>query len=305
MSSLPDTVPAGPAIDERERVLRLQHPLVKSFLAGMVSGTCSAVLFQPLDVVKTQMQNSIRKGQGAVSILNVCRSVIRQKTIFGLWMGLIPSLYRMVPGIGIHFTCIHYMRSRLESRYPRPVASFLVGGIARTVGTLCVLPFTVMKTRYESGSFNYGALSGALVNVYKTEGIRGLFSGVSATLLRDVPFSGLYFMFYSQLNKLFSFSVPDHSDLPSAHFVCGLCSGAFASFVTQPADVVKTHMQLYPKKYGRLKTVFIFVYEKDGAMGFWRGLVPRTARRTMVAALSWTVYEEVMRQFGLTMKTSL
>ena len=36
-----------------------QSPVVKSFLAGSLSGTCSTLLFQPLDLVKTRVQSSI------------------------------------------------------------------------------------------------------------------------------------------------------------------------------------------------------------------------------------------------------
>lgn len=32
------------------------HPVIKSFLVGSISGTCSTVLFQPLDLLKTRLQ---------------------------------------------------------------------------------------------------------------------------------------------------------------------------------------------------------------------------------------------------------
>lgn len=53
----------------------------------------------------------------------------------------------------------------------------------------------------QSGCYNYVSVAGALRNVYETEGIRALFSGLTATLLRDAPFSGIYVMFYSQAKK--------------------------------------------------------------------------------------------------------
>lgn len=54
---------------------------------------------------------------------------------------------------------------------------------------------------FQSGYYNYVSVAGALKSVYETEGIRALFSGLTATLLRDAPFSGIYVMFYSQAKK--------------------------------------------------------------------------------------------------------
>lgn len=50
----------------------------------------------------------------------------------------------------------------------------------------------------QSGRFGYGSVYGALKSIYQTEGARGMFSGLTATLLRDAPFSGIYLMFYTQ-----------------------------------------------------------------------------------------------------------
>lgn len=54
---------------------------------------------------------------------------------------------------------------------------------------------------FQSGFYNYASVPGALRSMYETEGIRALFSGLTATLLRDAPFSGIYVMFYSQAKR--------------------------------------------------------------------------------------------------------
>ncbi len=101
---------------------------------------------------------------------------------------------------------------------------------------------TVVKTRYESGIFSYGSISQALRHTYVSEGARGLMSGLVPTLMRDAPFSGLYFMFYSQLRNLLIISSPSASNSssfsPILTFTCGLNAGLMASVVTHPMDVV-------------------------------------------------------------------
>ncbi len=48
---------------------------------------------------------------------------------------------------------------------------------------------------------------------------------------------------------------------PLMHFSCGLVAGGAASIATQPADVVKTHMQLQPQKFSRVQTVVVYIYQ--------------------------------------------
>ena len=59
----------------------------------------------------------------------------------------------------------------------------------------------MLNVLFQSGQFAYRGVLQALVTIHRTEGVRGLFSGLSATLLRDAPFSGLYLMFYTQCKK--------------------------------------------------------------------------------------------------------
>ena len=117
--------------------------------------------------------------------------------------------------------------------------------VDRTVAGCIMIPFTVIKTRFESPNFHYSSTVSALRQILRTEGLRGLTRGLGATLVRDVPFSGLYLMFYEHLKSI----TPDdvkQTHGSSAHFVCGMTAGVLASLVTQPADVIKTRLQLSP-----------------------------------------------------------
>lgn len=54
----------------------------------------------------------------------------------------------------------------------------------------------------QSGRYGYQSIYAALRSICHSEGFRGLFSGLTATLLRDAPFSGIYLMFYSQTKNV-------------------------------------------------------------------------------------------------------
>jgi len=271
------------------------NPVMKAFLAGSLSGTCSTLLFQPLDLVKTRVQQT---GPGT-SLVRVISSVVSQDSVRGLWRGLVPSLVRTVPGVGLYFSSMHQMKTSLCDGRPTALQSALIGSSARALAGSVMIPFTVIKTRFESRAFHYSSTAHALISILRTEGLRGLTRGLGPTLVRDVPFSGLYLMFYEQLKTWVPEEVSSTQGSAAVHFSCGLMAGLLASLVTQPADVVKTRLQLSSGSGLRLSGAVLQIYSDRGLGGFTTGLVPRSLRRTLMAALAWTVYENMIRSIGL------
>ncbi|XP_042868885.1 mitochondrial glycine transporter A-like [Penaeus japonicus] len=275
-------------------------PIVKSFVAGSFSGTCSTILFQPLDLVKTRLQTTIAiPSGGSMGMIAIVGRVVRNERIFGLWKGVTPSIFRCVPGVGLYFSSLNWLKTNFCEGQPGPLQAIALGVVARTVTGVTMIPITVIKTRYESGVYSYGSVREAMRSIYTKEGARGLTCGLIPTLLRDAPFSGLYLMFYTQTKKRVPQIYLEGSTAPPVHFTCGVLAGLMASTVTQPFDVIKTKMQLYPHKFTSFMQAIIYVHKKYGPQGYFKGLVPRMLRRTLMAAMAWTVYEQVTKSFGM------
>lgn len=271
------------------------NPVMKAFLAGSLSGTCSTLLFQPLDLVKTRVQQT----GPSTSLVRVISTVVSQDSVRGLWRGLVPSLVRTVPGVGLYFSSMHQMKTSLCDGRPTALQSALIGSSARALSGSVMIPFTVIKTRFESRAFNYSSTAHALSSILRTEGLRGLTKGLGPTLVRDVPFSGLYLMFYEQLKTWVPEEVSGTQSSAAVHFSCGLVAGLLASLVTQPADVIKTRLQLSSGSGLRLTGAVLQIYRDRGLGGFTTGIVPRSLRRTLMAALAWTFYERMIGSIGL------
>ncbi|XP_077286598.1 mitochondrial glycine transporter B-like isoform X2 [Arctopsyche grandis] len=308
---IPGDVTWAVAIDPVESKEHDYPPVLKAFLAGSFSGTFSTVLFQPLDLVKTRLQSAATPVHAAVNgrgvqpgMINIVTNIVKQDHIIGLWRGMVPSITRCVPGVGLYFSSLHWLKGQLQVRQPGKDIGALqavgLGVVARTMSGVLLIPFTVVKTRFESGVYGYNSVLGALRDIWRVEGPRGLYCGLGPTLARDAPFSGLYLMFYTQGKK----AIPEEwlqspTQASALHFSCGVASGVLASVATNPADVIKTRMQLFPDRFPSVLSAAIYVQQTHGMTGYLSGIVPRMLRRTLMAAMAWTVYEEITRSMGL------
>ena len=81
--------------------------------------------------------------------------------------------------------------------------------------------------------------------------------------------------------------------------LCGICRG-FATFVTQPPDVLRTRLQIQRNLDRNIKPMATFssILAEKGLRGLYVGAVPRIARRTFQQAITWSLFEFVSRQLG-------
>lgn len=165
----------------------------------------------------------------------------------------------------------------------------MIGGAARVITVTVVQPLTVVKTRFESGKFNYSGVRQALTEIGHSESLYGLYKGLIPTLLRDAPYSALYLAIYQSLrNNLFA------KDTVSSTLAAGCIAGTLASTLTHPMDVVKTRIQVNKERCG-IRDISAEVYKEKGLQGFYSGIVPRVVRRTLVTATAWVIYEKVKK----------
>ena len=97
--------------------------------------------------------------------------------------------------------------------------------------------------------YQYPSMWNAIRSIIKEQGIRGLFAGYGATMLRDAPYAGLYVLFYEQFKQL-----GKHSSLETSmvHLGSGMMAGFLATSLVHPFDVLKTRIQVRPQEYTHL-----------------------------------------------------
>ncbi|XP_028303209.1 solute carrier family 25 member 55a isoform X2 [Gouania willdenowi] len=108
-----------------------------------------------------------------------------------------------------------------------------------------------------------------------TQGIQGLYKGLGATLIRDVPFSVVYFPLFANLNKLGKPSPNESSPFYWA-FLSGCAAGSTAAVAVNPCDVVKTRLQSLQKgageeSYNGVLDCVSKIMRKEGPSAFLKG----------------------------------
>ncbi|KAK4039790.1 hypothetical protein C8A01DRAFT_36241 [Parachaetomium inaequale] len=296
------------------------------FAAGLGSGVLSAVLLQPIDLLKTRVQQS-----GAHSLAAAIADIrAAPRLLPALWRGAVPSALRTGFGSAIYFTSLNAIRTSAarispitpgsggnstSSSLPKlsNTSNLLSGAVARSLAGLLLMPLTVLKVRYESTLYNYTSLASAARDIATKEGPRGFFAGYGATAVRDAPYAGLYVLFYEQSKKRLSVLFPaagegtdrgggnDNKGMALSHaaginFSSGVFSGVVCSVISNPFDAVKTRIQLQPGQYRNMVQGARRMVGEEGVRALWDGLALRMSRKAVSSALAWTVYEELIRR---------
>ena len=100
----------------------------------------------------------------------------------------------------------------------------------------------ICKIRLQMQALKPVAERQTAVELVKHLGIKGLYRGTPATLMRDVPFSFILFPTYANVRGLLSDE--DGNCGPATNMAAGCFSAAASAGLVTPLDVVKTRRQL-------------------------------------------------------------
>ncbi|KAH1028866.1 probable mitochondrial glutathione transporter SLC25A40 isoform X1 [Dendroctonus ponderosae] len=235
----------------------------------------------------------------------------RAEGVTSLWSGLSPTLVLSIPATICYFVTYEQLRLKLKAKYnsnklPNESARqpfwipLVSGASARVLSVTLVNPLELIRTKMQSQKLSYLELGEALKNLVRTDGYKGLWRGVFPTLLRDVPFSAIYWMSYESIK---SYMGCDHPSFRQS-FIGGAISGSIAATITVPFDVVKTHQQIEfgsdffsengkPAKRQRRSTAMVFrdIYSQYGVRGLYTGLTPRLIKVAPACAIMISSFE--------------
>ncbi|TWW79644.1 mitochondrial folate transporter/carrier-like [Takifugu flavidus] len=180
----------------------------------------------------------------------------------------------------------------------------LSGGV---VSTLALHPLDLVKIRFAVSDGldlrpKYSGMIHCMKSVWKQEGMRGLYQGVTPNIWGAGASWGLYFLFYNAIKGYIKEG--RQTELSATeHLVSAAQAGILTLTLTNPIWVTKTRLVLQysadctSKQYKGMFDALAKIYRHEGVPGLYRGFVPGLFG-TSHGALQFMAYEELKRDYN-------
>ncbi|XP_062949909.1 mitochondrial glutamate carrier 1 isoform X1 [Cynocephalus volans] len=238
--------------------------LLREMLAGCGAGTCQVIVTTPMEMLKIQLQDAGRIGEGewegqraggGHSWIPVTCPLQEEETA----APFSPAAQKKVLAAQAQLSAQGGAQTSVETpAAPRPTATQL--------------------TR----------------DLLQSRGISGLYKGLGATLLRDVPFSIVYFPLFANLNQLGRPASEEKSPF-YVSFLAGCVAGSAAAVAVNPCDVVKTRLQSLQRginedTYSGILDCARKIWRHEGPSAFLKGAYCRALVIAPLFGIAQVVY---------------
>uniref|UniRef100_A0AAY4DVW3 Mitochondrial glutamate carrier 1 n=1 Tax=Denticeps clupeoides TaxID=299321 RepID=A0AAY4DVW3_9TELE len=236
-----------------DKQISLPAKLINGGIAGLIGVTC---VF-PIDLAKTRLQNQQNGSRLYTSMSDCLIKTIRSEGYFGMYRGAAVNLTLVTPEKAIKLAANDFFRFHLskDGQKLTLLKEMLAGCGAGTCQVIVTTPMEMLKIQLQDAGriaaqrklMPETVTPGGPVEVksptaiqltrelLRDKGIAGLYKGLGATLLRDVPFSVIYFPLFANLNNLGRRG----ADGPApfyVSFLSGCVAGSTAAVAVNPVD---------------------------------------------------------------------
>ncbi|KAK3315361.1 mitochondrial carrier domain-containing protein [Apodospora peruviana] len=174
---------------------------------------------------------------------------------------------------------------------------FWFGGSASSMAACVTHPLDLVKVRLQMRTGDMPkSMSSTVVHIVKHSGVRGLYNGLSASLLRQLTYSTTRFGIYEELKDHFTTGTAP----PSFGLLIAMASasGFVGGFAGNAADVLNVRMQhdaaLPPaqrRNYSNALEGLVRMARQEGIGSWFRGIWPNSMRAAAMTASQLASYD--------------
>ncbi|KAH8762459.1 mitochondrial carrier domain-containing protein [Diaporthe sp. PMI_573] len=204
-----------------------QHAIpgaAESFLAGAAAGAAATAATYPLDLLRTRFAAQGSDDRVYTSLRRAVAQIGRDEGARGFFRGLAPALGQIVPFMGMFFAAYEALRPPLAGLdLPFGGGDAVAGTLASVASKTGVFPLDTVRKRIQvqgptraryvhKNIPDYIGLGtfGTMRSILRTEGTRGLYRGLTVSLLKAAPASAVTVWTYERvLNALISLDGTD------------------------------------------------------------------------------------------------
>ncbi|CAF0803877.1 unnamed protein product [Rotaria sp. Silwood1] len=288
---------------------------LRGVIAGGVTGAIEICITFPTEFVKTQLQldeGSSRRGEPRKynGVIDCVKQTVKKRGFFGLYRGLSVLLYGSIPKSAVRFGAFEELKKHAADERGQLTSKTrllcgLGAGLAEAI--FVVTPMETVKVKFIHDQHlakpNYHGFFHGIRAIIRSEGIRGTYQGLTATMLKQGTNQAIRFFVMETLKEQYrKYTGRGPNDLVPVITtgIMGLIAGAASVFGNTPLDVVKTRMQsLEAAKYKNTLDCAIQIMRNEGPLAFYKGTVPRLGRVCADVSITFMIYDRFIESFNL------
>jgi solute carrier family 25 carnitine/acylcarnitine transporter 20/29 len=275
-------------------------PTIRPLVAGSIAGAIGVGVAYPFDSIKTKSQALAARGEASRGLFGMFCYVLEDEGISGFYQGVTGAMLGQAVVKAVAFASNDWALTELSGGVSPTVWQLIASAMfAGLFTSFFVNPVERIKVVMQAGSVGNSNELQALRQLKESDGLQGLmFRGLSATLAREIPSYGLYFVVYGLLLVQWQSIVISEPMASLGPLFCGGLAGMASWLPVYPIDVVKTEMQntlsgMESERPSMTRTA-MRLYETQGLGVFWEGLDSKLLRACVNHAVAFYVFDLLM-----------
>ncbi|ODV90952.1 hypothetical protein CANCADRAFT_114450 [Tortispora caseinolytica NRRL Y-17796] len=285
---------------------------VKDIFAGTAGGIAQVLSGQPFDTTKVRLQ-SAPPGR-YTGALDVAKQLVKTEGPAAFYKGTLTPLIGVGAAVSTQFGVneatkrffFAYNKSQGHDDHRLSSIQFYMCGMAAGLASAFITgPIEQVRIRLQTQSATNPQFKGPLdcmKQIIAASGVKGIFRGITPTLIREGHGMGMYFLAYEACLKEYCYKHNCERKDVSGAWLCGF--GAMAGYAMwlsiYPSDVVKSRMQTDALETTKqaYKTTWACtkqLYKEMGVSVFFKGISTTLLRAAPVNAATFLSFEYALR----------